>query len=577
MYEGSPGQASIRSRLGSSLLLLILCATLFLPGISTVPPTDRDESRYAEATRQMVASGDYVRPRFQDQDQFQKPIGAFWAQSIALLATGETREIWPYRLPSVLGATAAVFLTAWIGGELFGGAIAILGAVLLASSALLVALAHAATTDAILLAALVGAQACLAKIYVGAARGEAVSRWYACGFWIAQGVAILIKGPVAPLISGLTVAALALSDRWQKSSPESQAVVNVRWARELRISWAPLLTVAVAAPWFIAIGFAAGGEFFREFAVRDMLPKLRGSFESHGAPPGYYLALALFTFWPGSIFLVGAVRDSLRRASEPAIRFCLAWLIPAWLVIELIPTKLPHYVLPLYPALALIVARFATYPISSPIPATSRLIATVLARTNLVLWAIVSMVGGAVIVAAPIVLGSGWILISTIAAIIAAAVAIGASVFAWRGRLTTSAWAAVAASIILMTPTFAIVIPSLDALWLSRDASVAISAHRGERLDQRPVAALGYSEPSLVFTEGGAIRLIAEPGQAVGFLTDHPDGLLLVSSRRLEAFEQAARAAAIRVNFIWLVDGINYSKGRRERLILFERSDRALR
>src|SRR6185312_8046787 len=78
--------------------------------------------------------------------------------------------------------------------------------------------------------------------------------------------------------------------------------------------------------------------------------------ESHGAPPLTYLALSLATFWPGSLFLAPALFEGWRRRDAPATRFLLAWLAPAWVLIELVPTKLPHYALPLYPALALLAA-----------------------------------------------------------------------------------------------------------------------------------------------------------------------------------------------------------------------------
>src|SRR5205823_2119228 len=87
---------------------------------------------------------------------------------------------------------------------------------------------------------------------------------------------------------------------------------------------------------------------------RDLLPKLAGAQESHGAPPGYYTALVVASFWPASHFIVPALIRGWRRCRDPAERFLVAWLVPAWAFYELVPTKLPHYVLTLYPALALL-------------------------------------------------------------------------------------------------------------------------------------------------------------------------------------------------------------------------------
>src|SRR6266704_7201573 len=103
-------------------LLVGLCLFLYLPGISAIPPLDRDEARFAQATRQMLETGDFIRIRFQDEARNKKPVGIYWLQAgaVAAFSTPESPEIWPYRLPSVLAATAAVLLTLVFGSRLFG-------------------------------------------------------------------------------------------------------------------------------------------------------------------------------------------------------------------------------------------------------------------------------------------------------------------------------------------------------------------------------------------------------------------------------------------------------------------------
>ena len=101
------------------LLLLAFCLLSFLPGFFQIPPVDRDEARFAQATKQMVESGDYVDIRFQDEVRYKKPVGIYWMQSVAVKA-GEAlgvpkahSTIWLYRLPSLLGAAGGVLLTYW--------------------------------------------------------------------------------------------------------------------------------------------------------------------------------------------------------------------------------------------------------------------------------------------------------------------------------------------------------------------------------------------------------------------------------------------------------------------------------
>src|SRR3954466_6050526 len=90
-------------------LLPRLCLLLYLPGINAIPPLDRDEARFAQATRQMLEAGDFLRIRFQDEARNKKPAGIYWLQAgaVSLFSTAESSAIWPYRLPSLIGGTLA--------------------------------------------------------------------------------------------------------------------------------------------------------------------------------------------------------------------------------------------------------------------------------------------------------------------------------------------------------------------------------------------------------------------------------------------------------------------------------------
>src|SRR2546423_2946064 len=94
-------------------LLCLLCLVLYAPGLAAIPPLDRDEARFAQATRQMVETGDFVRIRFQDEARNKKPVGIYWLQAAAVAAFSSptSTAMLPYRLPSALGDTAAVLLT----------------------------------------------------------------------------------------------------------------------------------------------------------------------------------------------------------------------------------------------------------------------------------------------------------------------------------------------------------------------------------------------------------------------------------------------------------------------------------
>src|SRR5882724_11335994 len=185
-------------------LLVGLCLFLYLPGIAAIPPLDRDEARFAQATRQMLETGDFIRIRFQDEARNKKPVGVYWLQAaaVATFSTPESSSIWPYRLPSALAATAAVLLTCAFGTRLLASRQAgWIAAVLMASTLGLVVEAHLAKTDAALLAVVVAAQGALGLVYAAARTGRRVPWSLPLIFWVAEAAAVLLKGPPGPVLS----------------------------------------------------------------------------------------------------------------------------------------------------------------------------------------------------------------------------------------------------------------------------------------------------------------------------------------------------------------------------------------
>ncbi len=163
-------------------------------------------------------------------------------------------------------------------------------------------------------------------------------------FWTALAAGILIKGPLILMFVGLTAAGVSILDR------------SARWLQALRplpgIAWMLVLVL----PWFIAIVSRSGESFFAESIGHDMLAKVTSGQEAHGAPPGTYLLLFWVTFWPGAVLTLLAAPMIWKARREPGAQFLLCWLVPSWIMFEAVMTKLPHYVLPLYPAIAILIA-----------------------------------------------------------------------------------------------------------------------------------------------------------------------------------------------------------------------------
>jgi 4-amino-4-deoxy-L-arabinose transferase-like glycosyltransferase len=532
------------------LALAVLCLLLFLPGFFTIPPVDRDEARFAQAAKQMLESGDFVAIRFQDEPRHKKPAGIYWLQAgTASLFGGAARDrIWAYRLPSLIGACASVLLTYWAGLPLFGRRAALIGAALLASSFLLGVEARLAKTDAVLLATIVAAQGALARLYLGAAARNALA--LALLFWAALGLGILIKGPLAPLVIALTLVALVIFDR------------RAGWLWSLRPLLGIPLALLIVAPWAFAINKASGGSFFGDAIAGDLVPKLLGAQASHGAPPGYFLVAAVVTFWSGALFFLPALAHAVSFRNDARFRFALAWAVPMWLVFELIPTKLPHYVLPAFPALALLMG--------AVIVASEEDVATpfkrVWGKAAIVLFAVTALAFALLLaLLRPFVEGTMSIGDFVLASLLYAAAALTIW-YALEGRHAAAAAGAVVCALILSAGAFGVLAPKLEQLWVSKRLVEVLP--RGEDGALPPLGAAGYGEPSLVFLAGTG-TVLAGPEALVSLLQERPDAIAAVAAADRPAFLGFAREAGLRVTNMGRVEGFNYSNGKRVALSLY--------
>jgi len=536
--------------------LILLCVVLYIPGLTTLPPVDRDEARFAQATRQMIESRDFIRIRFQEKPRHKKPIGIHWLQAVSVKLSGSPNHIWPYRIPSVLGALVAVLLTFVFGKSLFDRQTGLFGAIVTASTLLLVVEAHQATTDAALLAAVVAAQGSLGTLYVRNRHGQPVGFWIPLTFWTAQGVGILLKGPIAPLVSLLTVLTLLAGDR------------SASYLRGLRLKWGIPLAVLIVLPWAIAVTLATDGAFFGDAIRSDLLPKLISGHESHGFPPGYYVLVIALTFWPGSLFLWPALRQAIKLRSRIGERFCLAWIIPLWLTFELIPTKLPHYILPIFPPLSLVTARL----ILKTTRESWNLSRWSLARVGFILWIVVSSALAGAIVALPFYLKGSFEMLTLWPAGALGILMIFAGWHALRDRLLEAAIGAILLEALILAPTLHVILPKADGLWLSRSVARAVERYRGSSGDPPPaVAAAGYHEPSLVFLCGTGTKLVG-PGEAALYLRQNTQGLALVREKLDGDFRKALPDPPGSVRLLEKIEGINYTKGKRMTLNLYGRS-----
>ena len=521
------------------LLAALVALLAGLPALMLLPPLDRDESRYAQATSQMLETGDFVDIRFQDDPRWKKPVGIYWMQAVAVAVTSsvENRDIAPYRIPSILGAMLAAAACAWAGAAMFGQRAGFLAGAMLGASFLLSTEAGIAKTDAMLCGAVTLAMAGLARIYLASRAGEVPIRPHKLMFWLGLGLSMLIKGPIGLIVVVPAIIALSVWDR------------DARWLKRLGWGWGLPLVALIVGPWAIAITIATDGGFWTEAIGGDLAPKIAGGDEGHGVFPGFYLLIAPLLFFPATLLLPAALSAGWSRRAEPAIRFLICWLVPAWLIFELTPTKLPHYNLPTFGALALLAAAALTRPVGK----LSRQVGA----------------GLTIAVGALLAVGSVWLLteygrstaqtwatMTIVFAILASL--IGAFLMLHRAAMT-----AVIASIALGVLAHGALAGTLRQL---RPLSVAPQLEKvllNANLHPRqgrvgPIAVTGFHEPSLVFLTGRDTELTDAAGAARALAESRP---VIVEARDADAFREAAADLGVAGRAVGVVNGHNYSKG----------------
>jgi len=324
--------------------LLLAVAALLLASIGLWPLFDIDEGAFSEATREMLAGGDWLSTTLNGAPRWDKPILVYWLQaaSVGLLGLNE----FALRLPSALSALAWVALVARFAQERWGDRAGVAAGAVAATSLGPLAIGHAATADALLNALLAASVLDLWRHLEGGGRAPLLRAW-ACA-----GLGVLAKGPIALLIPGGATLVYALG--------------GGAWPAVLRAGFAPAgwaLCAAIALPWYLAEWHLHGRAFIDGFFVKHNLDRFGGPLEGHGGSVAYYLLVLPLLLLPWTPLLARILRKA--RASwrdEPCARFLLAWAGFVLVFFSLSGTKLPHYALYGATPLFLLLGREATRP-----------------------------------------------------------------------------------------------------------------------------------------------------------------------------------------------------------------------
>ncbi len=603
--RGAAGERWSRGVQGG-VVLVMLCLAVYLPGLWSIPTIDRDEARFAQASRQMFESlalpegerdtaafertesghllggahaGGLVVPMVQDRPRLKKPPLIYWVQgaSAFVLSGGDPARdaIWMYRIPSVLGAIVACLATWRLGLLLVDARAAWLGGALLAVCPMVVWDAHQARADQLLLACTTLAMWALTQIWVRREREKSGWRAWApaVGLWVALGAGVLTKGPITPMVVGLSALGVcALTGQW-------------KWLLRTKPVVGAVVLGVMVTPWVMLVGDTVGWELLRAIAVDETVGRSGSAKEGHWGPPGYHVVLSAVLLWPGSMLtLVAFVRTwrlavrlpdnedgwvaGLRRlpsrwrarvVGRDAEVLLLAWVVPSWAVFELISTKLPHYTLPLYPALTIMSAAAVIDAARGAMDSDSfaRL------RLGLRVW---GLIGIALCVVLPVgvsLLGGGWVSIASAAVGGGAcAVLIWKSVGSFDHRYVLKAQAmGVLASVIFAWTFLQVVLPRARTLWVTERL---IGAIEDAGLADAPIANVGYHEDSLIFATRARAQRI-EAGQIPNWLRRNPGGVLIAPEGT------GADLGSSRWDVLETVSGFNYAGGRTESLEILGR------
>lgn len=587
--------------------LLAACVLAFVPGLWRLPAIDRDESRFAQASRQMAESSTlagWVVPRVQDRPRLNKPPLIYWVQAASVRAftrdPGEARSvradaIWMYRVPSVLAGVATVMLVwGWgrwmsVGARGAAGIGARAGA--LAASGVAVAPvfvweAHQARADMVLVAWTVAAMWALHVVVArgrGGAPGVGAARPVAA-LWVCVAMGILTKGPITPMVVGCAVIGVCVASRSIEALRRTRPLVGLAVAMACVLPWVALVMGEVGVREYVAL-------VHDEVIGRSLEPK-----EGHWGPPGYHTLMVFAVLAPLSLCVGVGVADAIARGRRAVGRglaadgvgrlsaegvgavLIVSAVLGSWVVFELVSTKLPHYTMPLLPLLAMLCGLVAHGEWARRLCARAWFRACGLGYAAGMSCAVVILGGGTAItlhrsgvelLSHPVVVGCAGV------------VTMAGALLVWRGvgraLVRGSVSGAMGAGIIgwgVFGSVLVAVLGLLPDIRTSREVARVIA--QIDPTGDREVLAAWYHEDSLVFeTHGRARRVDAD--EVVTRLAAHraalgsdaragASGPIVVMPREnVGGFEGLIERGVVR--------GFNYSRGKPVELVVAEMAE----
>jgi 4-amino-4-deoxy-L-arabinose transferase-like glycosyltransferase len=523
------------------LLLAAVGCVLFLTNLGATRLWDVDEAIFSQASVEMLDRGDWVTPYFNGELFAHKPPVMYWCQIAAYKVFGTTE--FAARLFSALFSIGTLIVTYELGRALFNQRAGLWAGIALGSCVNFALIARAATPDAYLTFFCT-----LALLVHVKGTGRGVSPWqpalpptwrvYALAYAV-MGIAVLVKGPVGVVLpTAVWGMFLLVAQRWQDSEqarPLNGIMGMLRWFAPLyflRTVWRmrPLTAIAmvllVAGPWYAWVGIRTHGEFLREFFFVHNIGRAANAMEHHGGPFYYYLVAICIGTFPWCVLLGPAINHLIQNIKSAAPARAAYVLLVCWAAVwigcfSLVGTKLPSYVIPAYPALALMFAALVEGWLAQTTTVDCR-------RWLRAAWSVTGIVGVAILVAVPIVtrkyLAGEWT-----PALVGLIPLSGAVVGLWlaeRGQQRQSLIVLAVVGILFCTGLLGIAVLPIDA---HQNSQMFTELMRQQSAEKPHLAAFKYSPPSLVFYGRQPLAKLDSVDDIVTFFRTHPDDAFLIT------------------------------------------------
>lgn len=520
---------------GVWVVVAVAGLTFFL-GLGSGQLFDEDEPKNAECGREMFERGDWIVPTFNHELRTEKPVLVYWFMLVSFHLFGVS-EFAARFFSAVLGIGTCVF-TYYIGCRLFNRRAGLWAGMVLGSCLMFTAVARASTPDSTLIFFTTLSLLLYVRSRDWSGAQESITlpqRWYHfLPMYATMAIAVLAKGPVGVLLPCCVIGLFAYMERIRSDATVLPAEASrmakfgqwfKNWLRpvpffkttmQMRPDLILLCVAVIALPWYIAVGVQTDGAWLRGFLGNHNVGRFMQPMENHSGPPVYYLIAIMLGFFPWSVFLPLAFVSLSQRhrqgeGDRQSIAFVLGWAGVYIIFFSLARTKLPNYVLPCYPALALLTGYLfeaCPWDISSKVAKGYR-------------WAIGSLltVGGVLIVALPItayfiIPGEYWLGVVGIVPLVG-------GIIAWRQfhqhRENSARQTVLVTCVLFVAVFFGFAGPRVSQ---HQDGAYIVKSLPKDVQDSASIATFRYSPPGLVYYAQRKIDVCRTPEDVQEYLSD---------------------------------------------------------